>query len=129
MIDSPSNPLNKRTLERTAAVYTSIVIINQIFLASNDIIELGWLEREFTGTNKTKWDGILFKTGHHCISPGFIEFSGGSNGAFTSDKERHDIMKLYNKMIEVLDGYPSHVNKEIFCMRYYGKYIYSALNV
>ncbi|GAA5809211.1 hypothetical protein MFLAVUS_002616 [Mucor flavus] len=124
LIDSPSNPLNKRTLERTAAVYTSIVIINQIFLASNDIVELGWLEQEYTRTNKTKWDGILFKTGQHCISSGFIEFSGGSNGASTSDKEHNDIMKLYSKMVDVLNVYPPHVNKEIFCMRYYDNTIF-----
>lgn len=89
------------------------------------MIELGWLEREYTGTNKTKWDGVLFKTGQHCISPGFIEFSGGSNGASTTDKEHNDVMKLYRKMIDVLNAYPPHVSKEIFCMRYYGKYFLS----
>lgn len=94
MIESPKNPLNSTILERSAAVQTSIVVTNQLFLAVNDIVELGWLEREYFGTNKTKWDEVLFKTGDHKISPGFIEFSGGMNDASTPEKERRDVVAL-----------------------------------
>ncbi|KAG1142280.1 hypothetical protein G6F37_009377 [Rhizopus arrhizus] len=41
LIESPKNPLNNTILERSAAVQTSIVITNQLFLAVNDIVELG----------------------------------------------------------------------------------------
>lgn len=57
----------------------------------NNVIEIRWLDRKFHGINKTKWDGMLFKTGHRNIPPGFLEFSGGANGASASDKERCDI--------------------------------------
>jgi hypothetical protein len=35
-------------LERTAAIYLKIYVVNQLFIANNNVvIELGWLEREF----------------------------------------------------------------------------------
>lgn len=72
LIESPNNPLNSKSLERTAAVHTSIIIIDRLFLSVNDIIELGWLEREYYATHKTKWDGVLLKVDDHKISPGFV---------------------------------------------------------
>ncbi|KAG1444908.1 hypothetical protein G6F55_012161 [Rhizopus delemar] len=96
LIESSKNLLNSTILERSAAVQTSIVDTNQLFLAVNDIVELVWLEREYFGTNKTKWDGILFKEGDHKISPGFVEFSGGVNDATTPEKERRGVKKLYS---------------------------------
>ncbi|KAG1047790.1 hypothetical protein G6F43_009784 [Rhizopus delemar] len=116
LIESPKNPLNSTILERSAAVQTSIVVTNQLFLAVNDIVELGWLEREYFGTSKTKWDGVLFKTGDHKLSPGFVEFSGGVNDATTPEKERCDVKKLYSMMIDVMNGYPAKVKKQIFCI-------------
>lgn len=44
---SPNNPLNQNTLERTAAIYFKIYIVNQLFMSDNDVVKLGWLEREF----------------------------------------------------------------------------------
>ena len=52
--------------------------------------------------------------------PGFIEFSGGVNDAATPEKERHDVKKLYSMMIDVMNGYPANVKKQIFCIRFYG---------
>lgn len=78
----------------------------------NDIVELGWLEREYFGTNKTKWDGVLFKTGDHKVSPGFVEFSGGVNDATTPEKERCEVKKLYSMMIDVMNGYPANAKKK-----------------
>ncbi|CAO3698575.1 unnamed protein product [Rhizopus stolonifer] len=83
LIESPKNPLDNRVLERSAAVQTSIVINNNLLLVVNDIVELSWLEREYFGANKTKWDGVLFKTGNHRVSPGFVEFSGRVHDATT----------------------------------------------
>ncbi|KAG1151266.1 hypothetical protein G6F37_004810 [Rhizopus arrhizus] len=116
LIESPKNPLNSTILERSAAVQTSIVVTNQLFLAVNDIVKLGWLEREYFGTNKTKWDGVLFKTGDHKVSLGFVEFSGGVNDTSTPEKERRDVKKLYSMMIDVMNGYPANVKKQIFCI-------------
>lgn len=129
MIESPKNPLNSRILERSAAVQTSIVITNQLFLAVNDIVELGWLEREYFGTNKTKWDGVLFKTVDHKVSPGFVEFSGGAHDATTTEKERRDVKKLYSMMIGVMNGYPSNVKKKIFCITFYGNSLLLLLSI
>lgn len=119
-MESPNNPLNSKALERTAAACTRILIINQLFLADNDVIELGWLEREYYASSKTKWDGSLFKVDDRRISPGFIEFSGGANDATAVEKERRDIIKLYSMMFDVMDVYPSHA-KFFFDMRFYSK--------
>jgi hypothetical protein len=51
---SPNNPLNQNILERTAATCFIIHIVNQLFMSDNDVIELGWLEREFYATDKAK---------------------------------------------------------------------------
>lgn len=118
---SPNNPLNQNTLERTAATYTIIHIVNQLFIANNDIIELGWLEREFYATEKAKWDGVLFKVGNKSISPGLIEFSGGCNDKTSSNKNQRDITKLYSNMLQILKSLPSVTTAQICCIRYYGK--------
>jgi hypothetical protein len=86
----------------------------------NDIVELGLLEREYFGTNKTKWDGVLFKTDDHKVSPGFVEFSGGVNDATTPEKGQRDVKKLYSMMIDVMNGYPANFKKQIFCIRFCG---------
>ncbi|KAG0755671.1 hypothetical protein G6F57_008406 [Rhizopus arrhizus] len=96
LIESPNNPLNSKSFERAAAVHTSIIIINRLFLSVNDIIELGWLEREYYATHKTKWDGVLLKVDDHKISPGFVEFSGGANNNTTITKERRDRLQKGN---------------------------------
>lgn len=45
LMSSPQNPLSKLMIERMAACYLIIYIVNQLFLSSNGIIELGWLKR------------------------------------------------------------------------------------
>lgn len=74
-----------------------------MFIASNDVIELGWLEREFYSTDRTKFDGILFKVGNKSISPALVEFSGGLNDKTFSRKSSKDIEKLYRSMIKVMN--------------------------
>lgn len=77
------------------------MVKNQLFLANNDIVELGWLEWEYYSTGKTKWDGVLFHTNDLTISPGFVEFSGGVKDNTALTKERRDVSKLYTKMISL----------------------------
>ncbi|KAG1292475.1 hypothetical protein G6F66_006938 [Rhizopus arrhizus] len=76
LMSSPRNPLNQRVLERTAATYFIIFIVNQLFISNNDVIELDWLEREFFATDRAKWDGVLIKADNRSCSAGLIEFSG-----------------------------------------------------
>ncbi|KAI8876579.1 hypothetical protein K501DRAFT_298739 [Backusella circina FSU 941] len=91
LTESPKNPLNNTILESSAAVQTSTIVANQLFLDVNAI-----------------WDGVLFKTGDHKVSLGFVEFSGGVNDATTPEKERHDVKKIYSMMIDVMNGYPAN---------------------
>jgi hypothetical protein len=116
-MSSPNSPLNKMMLERTAASYPIIYLVNQLFIAHNDIIELGWLEREFYATDQTKFDGVLFKVGNKSISPALIEFSGGPNDKTPSRKNSKDIEKLYRNMIKVMNDTKTD---RMMCMRCYG---------
>ncbi len=90
-MNSPNSPLNTIMLERTAVTYLIIFIVNQLFISNNDVIELGWLEREFFSTDRTKFDGIIFKFGDKSIAPGLVEFSGGINDKTSSQKNMHNL--------------------------------------
>lgn len=96
-MNSPNCPLNSIMLGRTAAIHLIIFIANQLFLSNNDIVELGWLEREF----ETKFDETIFKVGDKSIAPGLIEFSEGTNDGTSSVKNYEDIEKLGSNMIKV----------------------------
>ncbi|CAO3677301.1 unnamed protein product [Rhizopus microsporus] len=125
LMSSPRNPLNQRVLERTAATFFIIFIVNQLFISNNDIIELDWLEREFFATDRAKWDGVLIKVENRSCSAGLIEFSGGGcNDQTSSTKNQRDITKLYSKLMKVLDSQSSSAARQTFCMRYYNKRIY-----
>ncbi|RCH83415.1 hypothetical protein CU098_006074 [Rhizopus stolonifer] len=124
LMSSPRNPLNQRVLERTAATFFIIFIVNQLFISNNDVIELDWLEREFFATDKAKWDGVLIKVENRSCSAGLIEFSGGCNDQTSGTKNQRDITKLYSKLMKVLDGQSSSAARQTFCMRYYNKRIH-----
>ncbi|GAA5807060.1 hypothetical protein MFLAVUS_000410 [Mucor flavus] len=121
LLCSPNNPLNQKTLERTAATYFIIYIENQLFLSDNDLVQLDWLEREFFATDKRKWDGVLIKVDNRSCSPGLIEFFGGCNDNTPSSKSQHDVTKLYSKLVKVLKNHPSNTTKQTFCLRYFSK--------
>lgn len=104
-------------LERTAASYLIIYLVNQLFIAHSDTIELGWLEREFYATDRTKFDGVLFKVGNKSISPALIEFSGDLNDKTSSRKNSKDVEKLYRNMIKVMNNAKTD---RMMCMRCYG---------
>ncbi|GAB5587342.1 hypothetical protein Unana1_02242 [Umbelopsis nana] len=42
LMDSQRNTLTNKVMERTAATYTTIPILNQLFQADNDVIEMKW---------------------------------------------------------------------------------------
>ncbi|KAG1493576.1 hypothetical protein G6F46_008981 [Rhizopus delemar] len=126
LMNSPNNPLNKIMLERTAATYLIIFIVNQLFLPDNDIIEAGWLEREFYSTEKTKFDGILFKVGNKTIVAGLLEFSGGVNDRTPSSKNTVKIPRCFVldamlhmtttfKGLKELNAYVKKTDVPIFC--------------
>lgn len=116
-MSSPQNPLDKVMIERTAACYLIIYAVTQSFLSMNDIIELGWLEREFYLTDKTKFDGILFKVGDKSVPPALVEFAGGVNDNTSNLKNTSDIKKLYVNMVKIMKDTGAD---NMFCMRYYG---------
>ncbi|KAG1580223.1 hypothetical protein G6F48_010595 [Rhizopus delemar] len=100
LMSSPNSPLNTIMLERTAATYLIIYIVNQLFIANNDVIEL---------------------VGNKSIGPGLVEFSGGINDKTSSLKYTKDIGKLYSNMIKAMVD--SKADK-MFCIRCYGHHIY-----
>ncbi|KAI8081089.1 hypothetical protein BDF21DRAFT_462743 [Thamnidium elegans] len=104
-------------------VHTTIYVINQLFLSNNDIAELAWLERECAATEKSKWNGVLFKVRERHISVALMEFSGGSNDKTSSIKESCDIEKLYTKMLKVIDD-TDHIPKAMYCVRFYANVMY-----
>lgn len=112
----PNNPLNKIMLERAAVSYLIIYLVNQLFIANNDAVELGWFEREFYATDRAKFDRIFFKVGSKSVVPAFVEFSGGINDKTSSRKNSKDIEKLYRNMIKVVNDTDTD---RIFCMRCY----------
>lgn len=116
-MSSPNSPLNRIMLERTAASYLIIYLVNQLFIAHNDIIERGWLERELYSTDRTKFDGILFKVENKSISPALIEFSGGINDKTSSQKNSKDIVKLCRNTIKVMNDIKTD---RMMCTRCYG---------
>jgi hypothetical protein len=59
-------------LERTTAGYMIIYLVNQLFIAHNDILEFGWLEREFYST-----ESVFFVL---VFSNGF-EYDGGCSSS------------------------------------------------
>ncbi|KAL0088350.1 hypothetical protein F4703DRAFT_1915457 [Phycomyces blakesleeanus] len=121
IMSSPQNPFNNVMLERTAASYLIIYIVNQLFLSNNDVIELGWLEREFYLTDRTKFDGILFKVGNKTICPALVEFSGGINDHTSLHKNSNDIKKLYFNMAKIMTETKT---ESLFCIRFYGHTIF-----
>ncbi|KAG1535323.1 hypothetical protein G6F50_010742 [Rhizopus delemar] len=100
LMSSPNSPLNTIMLERTAATYLIIYVVNQLFIANNDVIEL---------------------VGNKSIGPGLVEFSGGINDKTSSLKYTKDIGKLYSNMIKAMVD--SKADK-MFCIRCYGHHIY-----
>ncbi|KAG0164919.1 hypothetical protein DFQ28_009507 [Apophysomyces sp. BC1034] len=87
LITSRRNPLTRRTLERTAATFTTVAIVNNLFLSSNDVIDLTWFEKEIQVTGCTKWDGVAFVIKNQRVTPVLVEFSGGFNANSTPKKK------------------------------------------
>ncbi|KAI7887583.1 uncharacterized protein EV154DRAFT_573729 [Mucor mucedo] len=120
-MNSPNTPLDTVMLERTAATYLIIFIVNQLFISNNNVIELGWLEREFFSTDRTKFDGIIFKVGNKSIAPGLVEFSGGINDNTSSRKNAKDIEKLHTDTVQVMEDIKTD---KMFCIRCFGHNIH-----
>ncbi|KAG1050356.1 hypothetical protein G6F43_007364 [Rhizopus delemar] len=118
LMESPRNRLGQLTLERAAAIFTAIYIINQLFLVNNIILKLGWVERSFCGSDRTKWDGIIFNVGNRKLAPMLFEFSGGCNDKTSKTKESHDISKLYSKMVDMIKDLPPVAAKEMYYARF-----------
>lgn len=91
-------------------------------MSDNDVVELGWLEREFFASEKSKWDGVLFKVGDKsCSSAGLIEFSEGYNERTPNSTKQRDITMLYSNLLQIINTQPFSAKEQTFCMRYYSK--------
>lgn len=64
-------------------------------MSDNDVIELGWLEREFFAPKKSKGDSVLVKVGDKSCLAGLIEFFEGCNDKTPNYKNQRDVTKLY----------------------------------
>ncbi|KAG1040285.1 hypothetical protein G6F43_012313 [Rhizopus delemar] len=91
---SPGNPLLLPQLERTAAVHTTIFLVNTLFLDINDIIGFKWFEVTAYMTSDTKWDGIGFSRKNNKVVTLIVELSGGL---------KHNYGNLYLESVMMLE--------------------------
>ncbi|KAG0748503.1 hypothetical protein G6F57_008276 [Rhizopus arrhizus] len=94
LLESPSNPLSRQQLERTAAVHTTIFLVNNLFMDINDIVGFKWFEVTSYMTSNTKWDGIGFSRKNEKVVTLLVELSGGLKHNCTNTKNETDINKL-----------------------------------
>lgn len=92
LIESPKNPFLGSLQERTTAIYTTTLLLNQ--LSYNDVLELDWIEKEHYTTKKRKWDGVLLLAKDKRVSLSLLEFSVGVKSNNNSTKEKQDVSKL-----------------------------------
>lgn len=111
LVESPNPPpLSQPAKVRTVAIGTMIYIVNELFIANNDIIELEWIENKHCLTNRSKWDGVLIKVENKSVSVALVEFSGGCQFNVTARKEASDINKLYQGVKVMIDKIPELTN-------------------
>ncbi|KAG1315797.1 hypothetical protein G6F64_000369 [Rhizopus arrhizus] len=125
LMSSPRNPLNQRVLERTAATYFIIFIVNQLFISNNDVIELDWLEREFFATDRTKWDGVLIKADNRSCSAGArcsIVFSYITNVLYALLCDYNNNHNVNSNATFTLTEEQKEALYQRFAQRYYGIY-------
>ncbi|KAI9251102.1 hypothetical protein EDC94DRAFT_681733 [Helicostylum pulchrum] len=103
LMDSLLNPLLGKQLERTTAVSTTIITLNDLFLDVNDVIGLRWYEVRTHRTQNRKWDGVGFSVKDKKLTPILIEFSGGIKFNNTDQKEENDVNKLASACIESIE--------------------------
>ncbi|RCH84139.1 hypothetical protein CU098_006417 [Rhizopus stolonifer] len=94
LMDSPLSPLLGTQLERTAAVNTTIIILNILFIDVNDVIGFKWYEVRTHMTENQKWDGVGFSVKDKKLTPVLIEFSGGIGVNNNATKQNQDVVKL-----------------------------------
>ncbi|CAO3701300.1 unnamed protein product [Rhizopus stolonifer] len=103
ILGSPCNPLSLHQLERTAAVHTTVFLVNTLFLDVNDIIGFKWFEVTAYMTSNTKWDGIGFSRKNEKMVTLLVELSGGLKHNCTDTKNENDIQKLIPGAIQCIE--------------------------
>ncbi|KAI9361295.1 hypothetical protein BD770DRAFT_317702 [Pilaira anomala] len=122
---SPRNPLLFKSLERTAAIHTSIFLLNSLFLSYNDKLSFSWIEVETLLTNKTKWDGVGFcPTADKKIGMVLVEMAGGILWNKGKKKAECDYKKLEEGVISFIEYTGSNIGHLV---RYHGKFLFSLL--
>jgi hypothetical protein len=97
-------------------------IVNELFIANNDIVELDRIENEYCLTNRSKWDGVMLKVKDKSVSVALVEFSGGCQFNATVRKEASDINKLYPSLKVMIDKTPESIPSKAYCTRYHSNY-------
>ncbi|KAI8876948.1 hypothetical protein K501DRAFT_131534, partial [Backusella circina FSU 941] len=128
LIDSPLNPLLGTQLERTAAVTTTIIILNNLFIDVNDVMGFKWYEVRTHMTENQKWDGVGFSIINRKLTPVLIEFSGGIKFNNTDVKESRDMNKLDSACKRSIDYITATTDLTVpvpeFVVRFYDAHIY-----
>ncbi|GAA5799824.1 hypothetical protein HPULCUR_005243 [Helicostylum pulchrum] len=119
LIDSPLSPLLGTRLERTAAVNTTIIILNNLFIDVNDVIGFKWYEVHTHMTEKQKWDGVGFSVNDKKLTPVLIEFSGGIGFANNDTKENHDVVKLASAYAHIYFESVIKLDEDLYVRRTY----------
>ncbi|KAI9339743.1 hypothetical protein BD770DRAFT_309118, partial [Pilaira anomala] len=58
---------------------TTILILHNLFLSTNDILRMQWVEKTASATGYVKWDGVVFVVENKTVTSMFVELSGGIN--------------------------------------------------
>ncbi|KAL7312716.1 hypothetical protein PS15m_008448 [Mucor circinelloides] len=102
LMDSPRNPMQQQQLERNTAFLTTIPILHNMFIDSNDIIDMQWIEKQTPLTGDVKWDGVAFLIKNKLVTPLFVELSGGIDCNSGAEKARGDEEKMIRQLIKLL---------------------------
>ncbi|KAG0175262.1 hypothetical protein DFQ28_002122 [Apophysomyces sp. BC1034] len=117
LIDSPNKPLMLKELERTCAIHSTIFILNNLFLAANDLVEFRWYE-----------DGIGFAVANKKVTPVLVEFSGGQEFSNYEAKANTDLTKLIPGAIKAIEYTCASANIQLpipeFVVRFYDNKIH-----
>ncbi|PHZ14891.1 uncharacterized protein RHIMIDRAFT_107424 [Rhizopus microsporus ATCC 52813] len=108
---SPRNHISMICGERTSALDSGILILQNLFLQFNDRVSFKWIEVEAEGTKRHKWDGVLQNVNDDDdkATVMLIEFAGGF-GNQNAKKLENDTEKVYRNAARLLNRRDSNEN-------------------
>lgn len=97
LAESPDNPVKQVLKERTAATWTTLPIINGLFLQFQDLIKIKWMEVLHENTDTSKIDGLLLSKNVTVL----VELAGGGIKTSTRKKLESDTKKTYDNAVKI----------------------------